>query len=180
MLNGMTHNQPPCHEPKILLYPPGYVPPTDRDDSHTAIRQFSTGRTHILGVSDSGRIWSWHDAHQPAVQIRFLSIEINESRHEGLSPKRGHVRSVFAGWSRSLAYIEGTGIVAWTPSDESELVGQSDQSEIDTMLVMEQWIIPHSGYLNSAIDTVNEQNNADVCIRWFGFSGLRLTDTDCL
>lgn len=172
MLDGLTHNQHPVREPKFLEYPPGYVPPCERYDSHTAIRQFSTGRTHILGVSDSGRIWSWHDADRPAVQIKFLTIEINESGDEVQSPKRGHVRSVCAGWSRSMAYIEGTGIVVWIPSDQSELMGQSDQSEIDTMLVMEQWVVPHSGYLNSSMDIVDKQNNADVCTSSFSLHDL--------
>jgi SCF-associated factor 1 len=179
MMDGMIHNQHPFREPKFLEYPPGYVPPSKRYNSHTAIRQFSTGRNHILGVSDSGRIWSWHDADRPAVHIKFLTIDINESEHQVQSPKRGHVRSVFAGWSRSMAYIEGTGIVAWTPSDQSELMGQSDQSEIDTMLVMEQWVVPHSGYLNLTMDTVDKQNNADVRITSH-VSRLLLTDTDYL
>lgn len=30
-----------------------------RYDPQTAIRQFSAGRFHILGLTDDGRVWSW-------------------------------------------------------------------------------------------------------------------------
>jgi len=161
VLEGETFAQSPSFK-QILNYPPGYVSPLERYDPFTAIRQFSTGRSHVLGVSDSGRIWSWHDARRPAVHIKFLTIDVVESDKRGGSQKHGRVRNVFAGWNRSTAYIEGTGIVVWTPSNQSELAGHSDQSEIDTMLVMEQWVIPHTGYLNSVGRKVQEQRTTDV------------------
>lgn len=157
----MTFNQRPCLTAQILMYPPGFVSPAERYDVYTAIRQFSAGRSHVLGVADSGRIWSWHDALRPAVHIKFLTIEVRESNKDAPTAKAGRVRKVIAGWNRSTAYIEGTGLVVWMPSNESELRGHSDQSEIDTMLVMEQWIVPHSGYLNSEKDKM-KTNNSNV------------------
>lgn len=77
----------------------------------TAIRQFSSGRSQILGLSDDGRIWSWEVSDDPGVHIRFTSVQISIGPP---SVKRaGAVTRVIAGWNKSSAYIVGTGIVFW-------------------------------------------------------------------
>lgn len=96
------------------------------DDEHTtSIRQFSAGRSHILALSDSGRIWSWADANEPAVVIKLADLHIEEipPADVGQQPSSGNgqVRQVVAGWSRSSAYIYGVGIVVWKIVDDGNM-----------------------------------------------------------
>ncbi|KAF2260137.1 RCC1/BLIP-II [Lojkania enalia] len=117
--------------PHCLQFPAIYKnfssQPTFQD---TAILQFSAGRSHILGLSDSGRIWSWYEVLKPALNVKFLNIEIED-----------RVRKVVAGWSCSSAYIHGIGIVLWDPVRR-----ERTEDETDTMLVMETVEVPMTSY----------------------------------
>ena len=45
---------------RMLKFPEEYHQTTaSRYDPQTAIRQFSAGRFHMLGLTDDGRVWSW-------------------------------------------------------------------------------------------------------------------------
>ena len=68
--------------------------------AHTAIKLFSSGRRHILALSDDGTIWSWSDATQPGCAVTFPAVD-------------GLVTNVHAGWDRSSALVRGHGIVLW-------------------------------------------------------------------
>lgn len=131
--------------PKPLTYPPGFVSPGERHDPSTALKSFSAGRAHILGLSDTGRIWSWNNTAQPGLHIKFLTIDLNEG--QGNVARAGYTRQVVAGWDRSSAYIVGKGIVVWHPSNTAEMQGQSDQSSVDGMLVLEPWIVPGTSFI---------------------------------
>jgi SCF-associated factor 1 len=112
-MDGTRHDQETHLEPKALQFPPNV------DSSHTTIKQVSAGRSHVLGLSDSGRIWSWHDIGRPGLYIRFLAHDLLENT----SRSKGTVRKVVAGWSLSASLIEGIGIVVWTPgmvTDDAE------------------------------------------------------------
>lgn len=131
-----------------LRFPAGY--PTNAAESHyeeptIAIRQFSAGRAHVMGLSDSGRIWSWYDVKQPALQVKFANIDLQETATGTPSASTestyGQVRQVVAGWSRSLAYVQGTGIVVWRTVER----GPND-GDTDTMLVLENSEVPKTGY----------------------------------
>ncbi|OCK80721.1 hypothetical protein K432DRAFT_381939 [Lepidopterella palustris CBS 459.81] len=134
---------------KQLKYPLGFPQSSDRYESSVAIRQFSSGRSHVLGLSDSGRIWSWYDATQSSLHVKFLHIDINEDSANteagptGTEQSRlaGRVRKVVAGWSLSSAYIYGTGIILWSPVRRPH--GQDD---LDTMLVMASVVVPKTNY----------------------------------
>lgn len=53
---------------KRLDFPPAYPPTTaSRYEPCTAIRQFSTGRSHVLGLADDGSVWYWR---------RFIAMRI--------------------------------------------------------------------------------------------------------
>lgn len=86
-----------------LAFPPGY-PETSksRTDPSTAIKEFSSGRRHVLALSDDGKVWSWHEIPGPASRIEFRNIVPHES-----------VMRVVAGWAESSAYVRGTGLVYW-------------------------------------------------------------------
>ncbi|KAF2678514.1 hypothetical protein K458DRAFT_480794 [Lentithecium fluviatile CBS 122367] len=130
-----------------LQFPPGY--PSSSTEAYyeptTAIRQFSAGRSHILGLSDSGRIWSWAKVQSPALQIKFPDVEIKETsgnEPSAIQPSLyGRVKQVVAGWSCSSAYVYGTGIVLWEPVRRGRNDGESD-----TMLVLENFEVPKTGY----------------------------------
>ncbi|MCJ1437909.1 hypothetical protein MMC27_007296 [Xylographa pallens] len=115
-----------------LTFPPGYPPTTkDRYDPATAIRRYSVGRSHVLGLSDSGKIWEWSNNNLKAKFVKFISVDITENHGQG----RGSVTRVAAGWAGSSAYITGCGIVFWknmpgSAGADSETDGYLTQSKI--------------------------------------------------
>lgn len=47
-------------EMRMLEFPKPYCQTSaSRYDPRTAIRQFSAGRYHLLGLTDDGSVWSW-------------------------------------------------------------------------------------------------------------------------
>ncbi|RMZ71100.1 regulator of chromosome condensation rcc1 [Pyrenophora seminiperda CCB06] len=132
----------PLHFPKGY---PSHASAAQYEEPAVAIRQFSSGRAHILALSDSGKVWSWYSKKQPALQVRFATLQLNElSLDQGSSAsssKFGQVRQVGAGWSRSSAYVHGVGIVVWDPVERDH-----DEQSTDTMLVTEHSEVPKSGY----------------------------------
>lgn len=142
----MNHRNPPymqtvMSEPVPLHYPSGFPPPYERYEPTTAVKQFSTGRAHILALSDSGRIWSWQDAQLPAWHVRFPNHEIKEN---GSSSGKGVVRKVVAGWNKSAALIEGTGIVVW-----DVLQRRDRNANEDTALVLECVTVPRTNEIEA-------------------------------
>lgn len=143
------HNYGAEHVPHTLGFPIGYPYSTALaayDEPTIAIRQFSSGRSHILGLSDSGRIWSWYATNKPALHVKFLNVDITEASAGESSPANkplyGRIKQVVAGWSCSSAYIYGTGIVVWNPVHRAT----SDHDEMDTMLILENVEVPKTAY----------------------------------
>lgn len=123
----------------ILRYPTGFTQPVEQYHEATAVMQYSQGRSHLLALSDSRRIWSWRNADCAAISIRFVLHETNERQHDG----RGTVEKVVAGWSKSAALIVGSGIVVWDPIGR-----QHDEPEItDAALVLESAVVPYTNGL---------------------------------
>lgn len=122
-----------------LSYPPGFPHPSDRYDQSTAVKQFSSGRSHVLAVSDSGRIWSWNNIDQAALTVKFLNFDLREGAQ---SSETGAVKKVVAGWNKSAALITGVGIVLWDVLSRSH-----DETGIeDAALVLETAIVPDTGF----------------------------------
>ncbi|KAF1847157.1 RCC1/BLIP-II [Cucurbitaria berberidis CBS 394.84] len=130
-----------------LTFPAGYSSSSadaQYEEPTTAIRQFSAGRSHILALSDSGRIWSWYHVKRPALQVKFASLDLKElSLHTSPSQPSayGQVKQVVAGWSRSSAFVQGIGIVVWDPVERDH-----GDDLTDTMLVLEHAEVPKTGY----------------------------------
>jgi SCF-associated factor 1 len=115
--------------------------PKDRYDPVTAVKQFSSGRTHILALSDSGRIWSWQNMEQPGVNVKFIHHDVNES---GRETGRSVVKKVVGGWNKSAALIEGTGIVIWEP-----IYMNPNETEVaDAALVLETAVVPRTQHVD--------------------------------
>ena len=131
-----------------LRFPAGY-PSTATESQYyepsVAIRHFSAGRSHILGLSDNGKIWSWYHAKKAALQVKFAHVDLREQATEGSSAKQasafGHVKQVVAGWSRSSAYVQGIGIVVWDVVERG-----ANDGDTDTMLVLENAEVPKTSY----------------------------------
>lgn len=131
-----------------LTFPTAFMYSANDSESYepsVAIREFSAGRSHILGLSDNGKIWSWYNAKKAALQVKFAHVNTREQTTAGASAYSasafGHVRQVVAGWSRSSAYVHGVGIVVWDVVER-----ESNDGEMDTMLVLENAEVPKTGY----------------------------------
>ena len=149
VIDGLQFNQqqPPymqkvMMEPVPLRYPPGFPHPYDRYDPVTAVKQFSTGRAHILALSDSGRIWSWQNIEHTSLHVKLLNHDTVEN---GKSGGRGVVKKVFAGWNKSSALIEGSGIVLWEPLQR----GHNETEIEDTALVFQSVAVPNTKYVET-------------------------------
>jgi SCF-associated factor 1 len=149
VLDGLQFNNPRAPgtqqakmDPTPLRFPPGFAQPWERHDPATAVRQFSSGRAHVLALSDSGRIWTWQNVDDAALNVRFVHHDTVEGERER---GRGVVHKVVAGWNKSAAYIEGSGIVLWDP-----LQRENDESSIeDAVSVDESAAVPRSNYRNT-------------------------------
>ncbi|TKA66904.1 hypothetical protein B0A49_09531, partial [Cryomyces minteri] len=146
VIDGLQYIQrrPPYMQvPKVQLvplrFPAGFPQPTERYDPCVATKEFSSGRSHVLSLCDSGKIWSWSDIERPALQIKLLGVELVE---EANKRRRGYVRKVVAGWTKSSALVSGTGIVIWDPV----VRGQDDAEDEDTALVLEHASVPRTMY----------------------------------
>jgi len=122
-----------------LRFPPGLPSPSEHYDPATAIGQFSAGRAHVLGLSDSGSIWSWDNISEAAWHVKFMGIDLVE---RGNSAGKSKVKKVVAGWNKSAALVVGVGIVIWSPLSRQ---GGEDEFE-DTALVLEFAIVPDTSY----------------------------------
>ena len=144
-MNGLIMRRP---TPNLSLMPLKYPHDFENDRKHTAIRQFSAGRQHLLGLSDSGRIWQWVDEALPAVHVKFHNMEYFEGDGSQIWPREhqeslGRVRNVVAGWNRFSAYITGSGIMIWDlPTQEHQ-----ENIELDTVIVQDWLAIPRTNYL---------------------------------
>ncbi|KAL0262851.1 hypothetical protein SLS55_001825 [Diplodia seriata] len=157
-IDGLTFTADQARVLAPLKYPAGFPRSIDRYDPSTAIKQFSSGRSHILGLSDSGKIWSWHSMNEPAWNIAFAERDISEKtqvygetshlhRNQSISLGSGSVRRVVGGWSVSSAYINGTGIVLWSPANRKHY--GSDIGK-DTLIVQHTVPVPKTNYVRPA------------------------------
>ncbi|KAK8157370.1 hypothetical protein IWX90DRAFT_460611 [Phyllosticta citrichinensis] len=141
-----------------LNYPPGYPKPTERQDEAVTIRQFSSGRSHILGLSDNGRIWSWYSVKEHGRRITFLHVDTIETKNASLKhAKRGVVRKVVAGWNASSAYVTGSGIILWKPHSRS--FNATDDRTADTIEIADSVQVPNTTYTRP-LGTAREPDDA--------------------
>ena len=58
-----------------LNFPPAYPATTQtRYEPSTAIQQYSTGRSSVLGLSDDGKVWMWESAM--GFQIKLAHVDM--------------------------------------------------------------------------------------------------------
>ena len=99
----------------------------------------------MLGLSDSGRIWSWDNVDAPGYSVKFLDIDLTEAD----TPTTTKVGKVVAGWDKSAALIAGVGIVVW-----DVLSRNRDETEVgDTALVLQAAIVPDTAFRRKRFST---------------------------
>ena len=77
------------NELKQLSFPAGYPPTTkDRYEPSTAIEQFSTGRSSVLGLSDDGKVWSW-TGESGTIGVSVKSVHVDMIEHKVLEVQAG-------------------------------------------------------------------------------------------
>ncbi|KAF7186065.1 hypothetical protein HII31_12592 [Pseudocercospora fuligena] len=137
------HLQQPHLSPTPLKFPTGLPHPKDRYDPATAIKQLSAGRSHVLALSDSGMIWSWQNIDLPGLRVKFVHHTLKEN---GSESGAGVVKKVVAGWNRSVALIEGTGLVLWEP-----LQLEPDECDaLDAALVLESAVVSKTRHVQKS------------------------------
>ncbi|KAF2238784.1 RCC1/BLIP-II [Viridothelium virens] len=141
-----------------LRFPPGFPSPRERYDPATAIKQFSAGCNHILALSDSGKIWVWHDIDQAGSQVKFLDIDLLEGE-TGQKQGNGRVKKVVAGVDWVSALIEGTGIVIWPTQDLTFRSDDPTLEQDDTSLILKSVVIPGTSYERASKLPSNVANN---------------------
>lgn len=93
--------------------------------SSSAVRQFSSGRAHILALTDDGDIISWDRSN-----AKGLKVFSNEGRDFGGKPTR-----VAAGWGESSAYVPERGIIYWAPIPNNQQDEMLDGVHIEGKVV---------------------------------------------
>lgn len=77
IFDGLSSRNRGSSSLRQLKFPPAYSPTTkDRYEPSTAIRQFSTGRSSVSGLSDDGKVWSW--TQDTAVLIKSVHVDLKE------------------------------------------------------------------------------------------------------
>ena len=62
-----------------LGFPPSYTAATKAiEEPSTAIRQYSTGRSSVLGLSDNGRVWMWQSVVGFEIKLSQVDIVSNQ------------------------------------------------------------------------------------------------------
>ncbi|KAK6381371.1 hypothetical protein LTS17_004428 [Exophiala oligosperma] len=94
--------------------------------STSAVRQFSSGRRHILALTDDGEIISWD-----RIDAKGLKVFPRSGRDFGGKPIK-----VSAGWAESSAYVPEAGIIFWDP------VRNNQSDDMDDSIHVKEKLIP--------------------------------------
>ena len=150
VLDGQRTTAAPSRDPAVLVpleFPPGFPKSGERYEPTTAIRTFSSGRSHVLGLADSGRIWSWWEVDRAPVHVKFHALEYTEAGDVAERELR-NVRDVIAGWAQSTAYITGTGIITWSVIQHFGVRQRTAEATVLDTEIVHQWLpIPRTNYI---------------------------------
>ncbi|KAJ9602936.1 hypothetical protein H2200_012716 [Cladophialophora chaetospira] len=92
--------------------------------STSAIRQFSSGRSHVLALTDNGQIISWDRINAKGLMVFSRS-----------GTSFGKPSRVAAGWAESSAYVPDLGIIYWTPIKNDQTDEMLDGKPVKERLV---------------------------------------------
>ena len=91
-------------ELRRLSFPPAFPTTTrTRYESSTAIQQYSTGRSSVLGLSDDGKVWMWESVM--GFQIKLAHVDTVGNKVDRVVagripyPKASEGRDVLTVWT---------------------------------------------------------------------------------
>lgn len=93
--------------------------PPSRGLPDMTVAQFSSGRSSVIGLAESGELWQWsYNIKFPAARVIFQHLDtstadVGATGLTGLPPGHGQITNVVAGWHVNSAYVVGKGIVYW-------------------------------------------------------------------
>ncbi|KAI9884917.1 MAG: hypothetical protein M1823_003295 [Watsoniomyces obsoletus] len=93
--------------------------PPSPNVADTTVTQFSSGRTSIVALSESGVLWQWrYNIKYWAARVEFEHLDTSaaEDNNTTLTEPRqthGQITRAVAGWHVNSAYVVGKGIVYW-------------------------------------------------------------------
>lgn len=132
--------------------PPRSDPASPVANPKHTIRRFSSGRNHILALSDDGTLWSWFSERQPAVQLSFPDIDE--------SPV---ISKFVAGWSRSSAYIKSHGILVWEHVNlREQQYNPNIRYEIRSNQPGHLWVVDQTSYVTPKGRTTAQHQVGEV------------------
>lgn len=81
IFNGLSFHRRGNSELRRLEFPAAYPPTTKyRYEPSTAIRQYSTGRSSVLGLADDGKVWMWEQ--DTGFQVKPVHVDLVENKVE--------------------------------------------------------------------------------------------------
>lgn len=128
---------------KRLRFPLEYPNGKDRLPA-AAIAQFSSGRSHILGLSDSGDVWFWDYKSAPGWKINFLHSDVPAA--ELTTNDTARVTRVVAGWDCSSAYVAGKGILVWKIPQARFSPRPVQNGAMKAIMAVEDGVVPSTHY----------------------------------
>lgn len=96
--------------------------PSGYPEARYFIVKFSITDTHVLGLSQTGCVWSWTNANYPGIAVLFPPSVLDIAQGNA-------VTRVVADPHASSAYITGQGVIVWAPVEASR-TPTSDQATI--------------------------------------------------
>ncbi|KAL6721722.1 hypothetical protein ACLMJK_000827 [Lecanora helva] len=129
-----------------LEFPAAYPQTTaTRHEPSTAIKQYSSGRSSILGLADDGKVWMWQSYVGKAVNAwdeseQYLMATI--------------------GWNHNSVYVRDKGIIYWTCGQESDLIpgGRRETLAVADMMIIESTTVLGTGYSRTRDEECTEDS----------------------
>ena len=93
--NGLPFSALRNYEMRRLEFPAAYPPTTKRRyEPSTAIRQYSTGRSSVLGLADDGKVWMWEQ--HTGFQVKPVHVDLLENKVERVATGESYLSIIFS------------------------------------------------------------------------------------
>lgn len=150
-IEGLAGERAHGPEYRPLKFPSTFRPTTkDAYNPSTAIKTFSSGRHHVLALTDDGMLWSWWNKNEPSRFVEFTNVRTILNSRSPSTP--GTVLKVVAGWEMNAALISGTGIVYWPRT-------AADSVNAKGLLLVTPQIISGTGF--QKLNSTREQRESE-------------------
>lgn len=108
------------------------------------VSQFSSGRSHILALSDAGDVWFWWLKMSLGWKLTFLHCDVPDIGQS--TGNTAPVTRVVAGWDCSSAFVPGKGILVWKIPQELYRRPPVQDGAPQATLAVEDSLVPSTHY----------------------------------